>query len=136
MRKTRTKLTRVKFSGRRLYCVTWPKNGSGRYRRFFNEKGEAETFLQAKLIEQENYGTAGTSFTERQRAEYRDCCELLTPFSKTIRDAVNFYLPHLQAANRSCTTTELVEELLEIKAADGASERYLGDLRSRLGQFA
>jgi integrase len=136
MRKTATKLSRVKFGRRRLYCVTWPKNGSGRNRRFFKEKAEAETFFQGKLIERENYGTAGTSFTERQRAEYLECCELLTPFSKTIRDAVTFYLPHLQAANRSCTAAEFVEELLEIKAADGASERYLGDLRSRLGQFA
>src|SRR6476619_69150 len=128
MRKTTTRLSRVKFGGRRLYCVTWPKNGSGRNRRFFKEKAEAETFFQAKLIERENYGTAGTSFTERQRAEYLECCELLSPFSVTIRDAVSFYLPHLQAANRSCTAAELVEELLEIKAADGASKRYLGDL--------
>ena len=71
-----------------------------------------------------------------QRAEYRECCELLSPYAVTLRDAVNFYLPHLQAANRTCTTAELVAELLEAKAADGASERYLGDLRSRLGQFA
>jgi integrase len=136
MRKTTTKLSRLKFGARRLYCVTWPKNGSGRNRRFFKEKAEAETFLQGKLIERENYGTAGTSFTERQRAEYLECCELLTPFSKTIRDAVTFYLPHLQAANRSCTVAELVEELLKVKSADGASKRYLDDLRSRLTPFA
>src|SRR5262249_7956969 len=30
----------------------------------------------------------------------------------------------------------LVNELLEVKQADGASRRYLEDLRSRLGQFA
>ena len=136
MRKTATTLSRVSFGERQLYCVTWPKAGKGRNRRFFKDKAAAETFLDRKRIEQENYGTAGTSFTERERAEYRECCELLSPYAVTLRDAVNFYLPHLQAANRTCTTAELVAELLEAKAADGASERYLSDLRSRLGQFA
>ncbi len=136
MRKTTTKLSRVKVNRRRLYCVTWPKIGTGRNRRFFKEKSDAETFLQAKLIEQENYGTAGTSFTERQRAEYLECCELLKKYPVTVRDAVNFYLPHLQATNQSCTVAQLVNELLSAKKADGVSERYLSDLKSRLGQFA
>jgi integrase len=145
MRKTATRLTRVRINGSRYWCVVWPKIGKGRNRRFFksnarnNEdkgKREAETFLKFKLIEQENYGTAATAFTERQRAEYLESAEKLRPFGKTIRDAVAFYLPHLQAANRSCTVVDLVAELLKVKAADGASERYLSDLRSRLGQFA
>ena len=54
----------------------------------------------------------------------------------TIRDAVEFYLPHLHATKRTCTATELVDELLKAKEADGASTRYLDDLRSRLKQFA
>lgn len=61
---------------------------------------------------------------------------MLKPFGKTPREAVNFYLPHLQATNRDCNAAELVEELLKVKTADGASERYPSDLRSRLGQFA
>ena len=136
MRKTSTKLSRVKVNGRPLYCVTWPKIGKGRNRRLFKEKSDADTFLGAKRIERENYGTAGTSFTERQRAEYLECCELLTPYAASVRDAVNFYLPHLQAATRSCTIDQLVKERLSAASADGASARYLADLRSRLGQFA
>jgi integrase len=137
MRKTAINLSKVKVgNGQRLWCVTWPKFGTGRNRQFFKDKVEAETVLQQKLIEQENYGTAGTSFNERQRAEYLDCTEKLQPFGMTIRDAVNFYLPHLQATKRTCTAAELVDELLKVKEADGASERYLSDLRSRLTQFA
>jgi hypothetical protein len=109
MRKTATKLSKVKTNGRLFYCVTWPKIGKGRNRRFFKDKQEAETFLQSKRIEQENYGTAGTSFNERQRAEYLECAESLKPFNATIRDAVNFYLPHLHATNRTCTAAELVD---------------------------
>jgi integrase len=65
-----------------------------------------------------------------------ECAEKLQPFGVTIRDAVNFYLPHLHASNRTCTAAELVDELLKVKEADGASKRYLDDLRSRLKQFS
>jgi integrase len=136
MRKTATKLSKYKVNGERYWCVTWPKIGRGRNRQFFKDKADAETVLQQKLIEQENYGTAGLSFNDRQRAEYLECAEKLQPFGKTIRDAVDFYLPHLHSINRTCTAAELVDELLKVKEADGASERYLSDLRSRLSQFA
>ena len=137
MRKTAINLKKVKTgSGRSLWCVTWPRIGKGRHRQFFKDKVEAETVLDQKLIEQENQGRAGLSFSERQRAEYLESTERLQPFGATIRDAVNFYLPHLQAANRTKTAAELVKELLKVKESDGASERYLSDLRSRLTQFS
>jgi len=136
VRKTVTKLGKVKIKGRRFWCVTWPKVGKGRNRQFFKDKTEAETVLEQKLIEQENFGTAGLSFNDRQRAEYFECVEALKPFNATLRDAINFYIPHLDAAKRTCTVAELVEELLSVKEADGASERYLSDLRGRLKQFS
>ena len=137
MRKTAIKLGKVKVgNGQRLWCVTWPRIGKGRNRQFFKDKTEAETVLQQKLVEQENQGRAGLSFSERQRAEYLECAEKLQPFGKTIRDAVEFYLPHLRASNRTCTATELVKELLKVKQADGASKRYRSDLSSRLTQFS
>jgi integrase len=137
MRKTSINLRKVKMgNGQRLWCVTWPKIGKGRNRQFFKDKTEAETVLQQKLIEQENQGRSGLSFSERQRAEYLECAEQLQPFGVTIRDAVTFYLPHLKASNRTCAAAELVDELLKVKEADGASERYLSDLRSRLTQFS
>jgi integrase len=137
MRKTAIKLAKVKVSKkRRLWCVTWPKIGKGRNRQFFKDKEPAETLLKQKLIEQENYGTAGLAFTEGQRAEFLECSDQLKPFGKTIRDAIAFYLPHLKATNRTCNAVELADELTKAKKADGASARYLSDLRSRLGQFA
>jgi integrase len=136
MRKTATKLNKVKINGRPFWCVTWPKIGKGRNRQFFKDKIEARTVLQQKLIEQENYGIAGVSFNERHRTEYLECAEVLQPLGATIRDAVNFYIPHLNAMKRSCTAAQLVDELLKVKESDGASKRYLSDLRSRLNQFS
>ena len=88
----------------------------------------------ANLVEQENEGTAGLRLTI-DNAPNIECDGKAAPFGVTIRDAVNFYLPHLRATNRSCTAAEFVDELLKAKEADGASERYLSDLRSRLSQF-
>jgi len=136
MRKTSTKLTEVTIQGSQFSCVTWPKPGKGRNRQFFKDKSEAKTFLGHKLIEQENYGISGMAFNLRQRAEYLECAEKLAPFNATLRDAVTFYLPHLQATNRSCTAKQLVEEMVKAKTADGASKRYISDLRSRLKKFA
>ena len=136
MRKTATKISKVKINGQPFWCLTWPKVGKGRIRQFFKDKTEAATVLQQKLIEQENYGIAGVSFNERHRTEYLECAELLQPFGATIREAVKFYIPHLQAMKCSCTAAQLVDELLKVKEADGASRRYLSDLRSRLNQFS
>jgi hypothetical protein len=124
MRKTATRLTKVKIKTKGLggvrqkqtfWCVSWPKIGKGRNRQFFKDKKEAETVLQQKLIEQENYGIAGVSFSERHRAEYLECADALQPFGASIRDAVNFYST---ASHQPHVPAELVDELLKIKEAD------------------
>jgi integrase len=136
MNRTATKITEETRDGKPIYCVRWPRFPKGRNRRFFNEKIEAETFFKQKLAEQKNYGDEGVAFSLRQRVEYLECAEKLAPFNATLRDAVDFYLPHLQATNRSCTVKHLVDEILSGKKADGASHRYIKDLKSRLNQFA
>jgi integrase len=133
-------MSKVKVKGDPYLMVTYPKMGKGRLRRFFKAtpegKKEAETFMSLKKAERLNYGAAGIALTESERAEYIECRELLRPFGVTIKEAVLRYLPELKARNRSCTAKELAAELIKMKEADGASRRYLGDLRSRLNQFA
>jgi integrase len=136
MRRTQTNLTKTKVNGRPYYCVTWPRDGKGRNRQFFKAKPEAEAFLEIKRAEQINYGIAGMSFTELQRAEFLECSKKLEPFGATLRDATQFYLPQLQATNRSSTVKETVEEMLKVQKASCASRRHLANLRSRLGQFS
>jgi integrase len=136
MRATRLALTKTSVNGRRYYCVTTPRLGGGRKRRFFKERAHAETYLQLAKVQQANYGTAALSIPDALRVEAVECAQALEPFGVTLRDAVKFYLPHLHATKRSCTAAELVDELRKVKEADGASTRYLADLRSRLNQFA
>jgi hypothetical protein len=136
MKRTATKLTEVMIDRKPLYCVQWPRFPKGRNRQCFKEKVEAQTFLNQKLAEQANYGIQGMAFGLRERAKYLECADKLAPLKTTLRDAVNFYLPHLEAPNRSCTVKQLVDEILSGKKADGASHRYIKDLKSRLNQFA
>ena len=103
------------------FVVNFKQNGR-RARSFFESKKAAETFAQLKNNELLIGETAGA--------------KQLAAFGKTIADAIEFYLPHLQASNRTCTFRELFNELLPAKKADGASEPYLTDLRCRLGQFS
>jgi integrase len=136
MRSTRLALTKTKVNGRRYYCVTTPKLGGGRNRRFFKEKAEAETFVQFAKVQQENYGTAALSIPDALRVEAIECAELLQPFGVTLRDAARFYAAHLKAITGSRKVSEVVADLLAARTADGMSPRYLGDLRWRLGRFA
>jgi integrase len=135
VRKTRLALTKTKVNGRRYYCVTAPKLGPGRNRRFFKDKLEAEAFMQLAKVQHENYGTAALSISDALRVEAIECCELLQPYGKTLRDAAKFYAAHLKAVTGSRKVREVVADLLAARRADGMSPRYLGDLRVRLGRF-
>jgi integrase len=119
-----------------LKYVVNTKEGGKRSRQFFETKKEAETFAQKKNIELLNGGIEAAQFPSAIRVMASEATKVLQPFGKTIIDAVEFYLPHLQASNRTCSFKQLAGELVEVKHKDGASSRYLADLRSRLGQFA
>src|SRR5215472_2228489 len=136
MRKTKLALTKTKVNGRRYYCVTLPKLGGGRNRRFFKDRAEAQTFMQLAVVQQENYGTAAVSISDALRVEAIQCSELLQPYGKTLRDASNFYLAHLKVVTGSRKVSGVVADLLAARTADGMSARYLGDLRVRLGRFS
>src|SRR5215831_11945100 len=103
------------------FVVNYKRNGK-RARFFFKNKKEAQTFAQLKNNELMIGETAGA--------------KQLAAFGKTIADAIEFYLPHLQANTRKCTFNELITELRRAKEADGASAAYLTDLECRLGQFS
>jgi integrase len=135
MRKTKLALKKTKVNGRRYYCVTLPKLGGGRNRRFFKDKAEAQTFMRLAEVQQENYGTAALSISDALRVEAIQCSELLQPYQKTLRDATKFYVAHLKTITGSRKVKEIVAALLAARTADGMSARYLGDLRVRLGRF-
>jgi integrase len=137
VRRTKLKLAEVSIGGgERMWCLTWPKPGTGRNRQFFRNKAEAKSLLEQKRVELENFGRAGMQLSDRERALFHECCEALRPYQKSLRDATTFYVEHLKSTSASCTAVQLVQELLKAKKADGVSEQHLRAIRYRLNAFA
>jgi len=136
LRRTSLKITQTQIRGCRYFCVTCPKLGGGRTRRFFRDKRPAQTYFEQCLIQQENYGTAALSISDVLRVEAIECSEKLRNYNKTLRNATDFYVAHLKAISGSRKTGDVIYELLKARAGDGLSPRYLRDLRVRLARFA
>jgi integrase len=107
-----------------------------RKRSFFETKEQAESFAAFKNAELKRNGIEHAEFPSAVRVMAQNAVEQLKPFGKTITDAVQHYVAHLKASEKSCTAVQLVEKLVEAKEADGASQRHVDDLRSRLNIFA
>lgn len=145
MRRTTLCITKIKVrrSGRKneiYHCVTLPKQGGGRTRRFFKftpeGKREAETFLQMAKAQQMNYGTAAFSISDALRSEAVQCAEELKESGHTLTDATKFFLEHLQNQENSLDVAEAMERLIASRKRRGLTERYCQDLRWRLSRFA
>jgi integrase len=117
------------------WSVNYRQNGN-RSRRFFELKKDADGFAKQKNEERRRDGLRHAEFSTSLRVMAQEAEEALKPFGKSIRDAVQHYVAHLKASEKSCTAVQLVTELVAAKEKDGASQRHLSDLRSRLGIFA
>jgi integrase len=140
MRKQRKPFRVKKYrwsSGR--YVVEGRENGK-RSRKFFDTKADAEAHASLKNIEHENKGREHAEFDSRLRIMAQDCADKLEAFGKTIEDATQHFILHLQAIERSCTVAALVDEVIAKKTVEcrngrPASRDYLVDLNVRLGRF-
>lgn len=127
----------VRYSGSETsrYVVEGLRVNGKRTRKFFGKRREAEAWLRKTLARMRKEGESAVTMPEDLRVEAVKCAMRLQPYGKTLTQAVDHYLAHLQAVQRSCTVAELRAELLKTQAEDGASDRYLKDLRLRLERF-
>jgi integrase len=137
MRRTKFRVRRYADSNRpHLKFVVNGREKGKRTRRFFATKAEAETYAQGQRIELENKGREGAEFPSWLRVMAEECNARLAEHKCTIKDATEHLLSYIAATKKSCTASKLVEELIAAKKTDGASSRYLEDLKSRLNRFA
>jgi len=136
MRKTTLAIRKTKVKGVTYWQVTLPRLGGGRERRTFKDKRNAETFLDQSAIQQENYGTAALSISEKIRVEAVACLERLKKQGATLTQATDFYLKHIETTLKSTTIEKAIAELLKVKEGAGVSKLYLRDLKWRLGKVA
>jgi integrase len=112
-------------------------NVSGRWeRRFFETKEEAKTYAAQKEIELLNQRTEAMTFPTELRVMAQRAAKRLAEYRRTIDDAAQFYLKHLESEKGSVPVEQAVAELIQNRRAAGRSRVYCGDLKFRLGRFA
>ena len=117
------------------FVVNYREAGK-RKRSFFETKRAAKTFADEQNIKLVNEGREGAEFPTALRVIAQNAAQQLESFGKTITDAVEHYVAHLKASEKSCSAAGLVDELVVAKKSDGVSQRHLDDLDSRLNVFA
>jgi integrase len=137
MRRRKIRVRRYSDSNRpHLKFVVNYREAGKRKRSFFETKEQAESFVAFKNAELKRNGVEHAEFPTSLRVMAQNAVEQLKPFGRTITDAVQHYVAHLKASEKSCSAVQLVKELVAAKERDGASVRHISDLRSRLNIFA
>lgn len=106
-----------------------------RIRRFFPSRDEANEWLAQRRPELNNQGRAALGMTDRQRVDAVRALKVLEPFGASLTAAAEAYAVRARILERTVAFKVLREEAIRAKAADGSSDRYLADLRSRLARF-
>jgi integrase len=127
---------RIKRCKHPLYKFVVRDKIAGSWRRkYFASEREARTYVDLKTIELHNHGKDGVLFSAELRVMAQRACDQLEPFGKTIDDAVEFFLKHLQTERGSIPVCQAVNELITNRGNAGLSKLYLRDLRFRLSRF-
>ncbi len=117
------------------WAVWFPQNG-GRKRKLFRTKQAAERELEEREIEFLNLGVElSNRLTDELRREAVECQQRLEPIGVTLTEAVDHFLKHVQATQRSEKIEVLADAFQQAVKKNGASVRYQDDLRSRLRRF-
>ena len=117
------------------FVVNYREAGK-RKRSFFETREQAASFAAFKNAELIRDGKAHAEFPAALRVMAQSGAERLAAFDRTISDAIEFYIAHLKASERSVTVAEFVPQLLAAKQNDGMSRRYIRDMRQKLSRFA
>ncbi len=107
-----------------------------RVRKFFPSEREAKAWLRTHNARVAQEGTeAPLLIPDSLRIEAVTQSERLKPYGRSITDAVDHFLAHLAAVERTCTVAELSTKFQAAKEQDAAKPNYLKDLKYRLATF-
>jgi integrase len=98
-------------------------------------KTAAEQELARLKTKQRQEGEKALNLSDALRILALQCAEQLEPYGKTIQDATEFYLKHLQNNARSITVAVLVTQYLSTQKRLKRSTAHQADLRQRLRRF-
>jgi integrase len=101
----------------------------GNGRKFFRTRAEAEAERLRQLTALERHGRAAVGLSQREMSEIITARSKLAEYGKTLSDAAEFYIDHLERVRRcKITVAQLADEVLEVKRKDGRSVKYIGML--------
>lgn len=151
---TTVKIYPVQNRGETLFMVTWFVAGK-RHRKNFRDEEAArrEAALVARKMSAGEAQVLTLTSTERESYLHakRALARIGVPLHDAIQDyvaareilndepllpAVRFYAERAHQQLEEKSVAEVVADFLKIRKQDGCSERYLQDIRSRLGRFA
>jgi hypothetical protein len=108
----------------------------GKGRRFFKTRAEADAERLRQLTTLERHGREAVGLSRRELSGFITARDRLAEYDKTINDAVDFFVDHLERVRRCKTTvTQLTNEVIETKRRDGRAPRYIESLRLYLTRF-
>jgi hypothetical protein len=118
--------------------TSWRVDCGGKPRLRFAFKTKAEADGKADLLRNQrfNEGRAILDFSAADRIDAQAALQLLRPHGATLRDAANFYLRNISTISTAKNVSDVIPEILAVKAKDEASPRYQKDLRLKFQAFA
>lgn len=134
MKQAKLRVRKYHHSTTSKWVVGWKENGKRR-RDFFPTKETAETWVAQKEIELQNHGIKALTMSDELRVMASGAAAKLSPFGKTLDEAVDHYVKHLEACQRSCSINDLVAKFIAGKVQAERSASLLATIKSRLGRF-
>ena len=109
----------------------------GRGRKFFKTRAEAEAERQRQKTTLERHSREAVGMEPREMSEIISARAKLSEYGKTIREAADFLVDHLERVLRcKITVAQLAKEVLDAKSKDGLSVKYLAMLRLYFKRFS
>jgi integrase len=137
MRKVSITIRKVKIDGKTFFQVTTPNPDGGRpKRKTFRDRQEAETFVRIAKTEQENFGAAAFSITDRLRADAVRAAEILKDCGASLTDAARFYKKAHDSTKNGIPIADAVTRYLESRKGAIKNAVHANTLRARLELFA
>jgi len=108
----------------------------GKGRKFFKTRSEADAEAMRQKTLMERHGRDAIGLPQRELSDFIAAKRKLEEYGKTIGDAVEYFVDHLERIRRcKITVAELANEVVEIKRKDGRSAKYITDLAQKLRRF-
>jgi integrase len=135
MRRPTLRIVEYRHSATAKYVIEGLRVNGKRKRLFFSTKQKADEEFARLKIKRRKEGENALRISDSLRIMALESEQKLTPFGKTLQDAVEFYVHYLQQALQSISVSVLIDDYLAVQKRLKRSQPHIKDLQQRLGRF-